>query len=39
VRDRDRLLNDGTVDWYLDLELPGVHLLDFEWVQEIAARG
>jgi predicted acylesterase/phospholipase RssA/CRP-like cAMP-binding protein len=39
VRDRDRLLHDGTVDWYLDLELSGVHLLDFERVREIAARG
>ena len=39
VRDRDRLLADGSVDWYLDLELAGVQLLDFERVVEIADRG
>jgi predicted acylesterase/phospholipase RssA len=39
VRDRDRLIEDGTVDWYLDLDLPGVALLDFERVAEIAGRG
>ena len=39
VRDRDRLLLDGTVDWYLDLDLPSVQLLDFERVVEIADRG
>ena len=39
VRDRDRFVDDGTVDWYLDLDLRGVGLLDFERVEEIAARG
>jgi NTE family protein len=39
VRDRDRLVADGTVDCYLDLELSGVRLLDFERVAEIAERG
>jgi predicted acylesterase/phospholipase RssA/CRP-like cAMP-binding protein len=39
VRDRDQLIADGTVDCYLDLELPGVRLLDFERVAEITARG
>jgi predicted acylesterase/phospholipase RssA/CRP-like cAMP-binding protein len=39
VRDRDRMLGDGTVDWYLDLELQGVQLLDFERVPETAERG
>ncbi len=39
VRDRNRLVVDGTVDWYLDLELTGIHLLDFERVKEIAAWG
>jgi hypothetical protein len=39
VRDRNRLVTDGTVDWYLDLELSGIHLLDFERVKEIAAQG
>ena len=39
VRDRDRMLADGTVDWYLDLDLRGVGLLDFERVAEVAERG
>ncbi len=39
VRDRDRFIDDGTVDWYLDLDLRGVGLLDFERVEEIATRG
>ena len=39
VRDRDRMLADGTVDCYLDLELRGVGLLDFERVAEVSARG
>jgi predicted acylesterase/phospholipase RssA/CRP-like cAMP-binding protein len=39
VRDRDRILADGSVDCYLDLDLPGVQLLDFERVEEIARRG
>jgi predicted acylesterase/phospholipase RssA len=39
VRDRDRMLADGTVDWYLDLDLSGVQILDFERVAEVAARG
>ncbi len=39
VRDRDRMLADGTVDCYLDLDLRGVGLLDFERVAEVAARG
>ncbi len=39
VRDRNRLIADGTVDCYLDLELQGVRLLDFERVAEIAERG
>lgn len=39
ARDRDRMLAAGLVDWHLDLELPGVHLLDFDRVSEIAARG
>ncbi|MET0325310.1 MAG: patatin-like phospholipase family protein, partial [Ilumatobacteraceae bacterium] len=39
VRDRDRMLADGIVDWYLDLDMQGVHLLDFERVSEIAGRG
>jgi predicted acylesterase/phospholipase RssA len=39
VRERDRFVQDGTVDWYLDLDLRGVGLLDFERVEETAARG
>ena len=39
VRDRDRFIDDGTVDWYLDLDLRGVGLLDFERVEEIADAG
>ncbi|MGI9052414.1 MAG: cyclic nucleotide-binding domain-containing protein [Ilumatobacteraceae bacterium] len=39
VRDRDRLITDGTVDWYVDLDLRGVGLLDFERVAETANRG
>ncbi len=39
VRDRDLMVDDGTVDLYLDLDLPGVSLLDFDRVAEIAARG
>jgi predicted acylesterase/phospholipase RssA/CRP-like cAMP-binding protein len=39
VRDRDRLIADGTVDCYLALELQGVRLLDFERVAEITERG
>ena len=38
-RDRDRMLASGIVDWHLDLDMPGVHLLDFERVAEIAGRG
>ena len=38
-RDRDRILADGFVDCYLDLELTGVRLLDFDRVAEIADRG
>jgi predicted acylesterase/phospholipase RssA len=39
VRDRDRLVADGTVDLHLDLDLHGVRLLDFDRVAEIAERG
>ncbi len=39
VRDRDRILSGGSVDCHLDLDLPGVSLLDFERVEEVAARG
>ncbi len=39
VRDRDQMIADGLVDWYLDLDLRGVQLLDFERVEEIARRG
>ena len=39
VRDRDRMLAAGAVDCYLDLELSGVGLLDFERVAEVAGRG
>ena len=39
VRDRDRLLSEGTVDWYIGVDVPGVQLLDFERVAEIAERG
>jgi predicted acylesterase/phospholipase RssA/CRP-like cAMP-binding protein len=39
VRDRDRMVADGTVDCYLDLDLRGVALLDFERVRETADRG
>ncbi len=39
VRDRDRFIADGTVDWYLDLDPRGVQLLDFERVAEVAERG
>jgi predicted acylesterase/phospholipase RssA/CRP-like cAMP-binding protein len=39
VRHRDRLVAEGTVDCYLDLELSGVRLLDFERVAEISERG
>ena len=43
VRDRDRFVADGIVDGdvdcYLDLELTGVRLLDFDRVAEIADRG
>ena len=36
VRDRDRMLAAGAVDCYLDLDLGGVGLLDFERVAEVA---
>jgi len=39
VRDRDRMLATGAVDCYLDLDLGGVGLLDFERVAEVAGRG
>lgn len=39
VRDRDRMLVESDVDCYLDLDLRGVQLLDFERVAEIAERG
>ena len=39
ARDRARMLTDGTIDCYLDLDLHGVQLLDFERVAEIARRG
>ena len=39
MRDRDRLVADGGVDCYLDLDLRGVQLLEFERVAEIAERG
>jgi predicted acylesterase/phospholipase RssA len=39
VRDRDRVLANGSVDIYLDLDLHGVRLLDFDRVAEIAERG
>ena len=39
VRDRDRMLIESTVDCYLDLDLRGVQLLDFERVAEVADRG
>ena len=39
LRDRDRMRDDGTIDWYLDLDLRGVQLLDFERVAEVADRG
>ena len=39
VRDRDRMLVESTVDCYLNLDLRGVQLLDFERVAEVADRG
>ena len=39
VRDRDRMLVESTVDCYLNLDLRGVQLLDFERVKEVADRG
>lgn len=39
VRDRDRALANDGVDCHLDLDLPGVGLLDFERVAEVATRG
>lgn len=39
VRTRDRTIAEGGVDCYLDLDLSGVGLLDFERVEEVAARG
>jgi predicted acylesterase/phospholipase RssA/CRP-like cAMP-binding protein len=39
ARDRDRLLVEGDVDCYLNLNLSGVKVLDFERVVEVAERG
>ena len=39
TRDRDRAVQSGVIDLYLDLELRGVSLLDFENVEPVAARG
>ena len=39
ARDRARTVESGDVDFYLDLELKGVSLLDFETVDAVSARG
>lgn len=39
ARDRTRTVESGEVDFYLDLELKGVSLLDFETVEEVTKRG
>jgi predicted acylesterase/phospholipase RssA/CRP-like cAMP-binding protein len=39
ARDRARTVESGDVDFYLDLELKGVSLLDFETVEDVTARG
>ncbi len=39
ARDRSRTVESGDLDLYLDLELKGVSLLDFETVEEVSARG
>ena len=39
VHNQQRALSDGVVDLLLQLELPGVGLLEFERVQEVAQIG
>lgn len=39
VRERKRSVERGDIDLYLDLDLRGVSLLDFESVREVAAAG
>jgi hypothetical protein len=39
VHNQQRSLRDGNVDLLLQLDLPGVGLLDFERVQEVAQIG
>ena len=39
TRDRQRLVEAGEFDLYLDLDLRGVSLLDFEAVNDVAQRG
>ncbi len=39
ARDRSRTVESGDLNLYLDLELKGVSLLDFETVEEVSTRG
>ncbi len=39
TRDRDRYVADGVIDCYLDLDLRGVGLMDFDAVDGTASRG
>lgn len=39
MRDRDRMLEEGLADLYLDLDLRGVGLLDLDGVERVSARG
>lgn len=39
ILDRNALIAEGTIDLYLDLDLRGVSLLDFERVTEVARSG
>ncbi len=39
ARDRDRALASGTVDLYIDLELKGIALLDFDTVEQASKLG
>lgn len=39
ARDRARTVEAGQVDFYLDLELRGVSLLDFDTVEDVSRRG
>ncbi len=39
TRDRDRYVADGVIDCYLDLDLRGVGLMDFDAVDGTATRG